>query len=103
MHDRETNTGLLAVLALEVEREMKFDWDQELRVSARTREALELIRVALERYDTVGQPLWPVGFGRGRGGGDCGFIIHRPAAARARSWRRLRRGDGCPAAVAPGH
>ena len=44
-----------------------------------------------------------VGFGRGRGGGDCGFIIHRPAAARARSWRRLRRGDGCLAAVAPGH
>ena len=44
-----------------------------------------------------------VGFGRGRGGGDCGFIILRPAAARARSWRRLRRGDGCPAAVAPGH
>ena len=44
-----------------------------------------------------------VWFGRGRGGGDCGFIIHRPAAARARSWRRLRRGDGCPAAVAPGH
>ena len=34
-----------------------------------------------------------VGFGRGRGGGDCGFVIHRPAAARARSWRRLRRGD----------
>ena len=44
-----------------------------------------------------------VGFRRGRGGGDCRFIIHRPAAARARSWRRLRRGDGCPAAVAPGH
>ena len=44
-----------------------------------------------------------VGFGRGRGGGDCGFIIHRPAASRARSWRRLLRGDGCPAAVAPGH
>ena len=44
-----------------------------------------------------------VGFRRERGGVDCGFIINRPAAARARSWRRLRRGDGCPAAVAPGH
>ena len=31
------------------------------------------------------------------------IIINRPAAAKARSWRRLRRGDGCPAAVAPGH
>ena len=52
----------------------------------------------------IGRPVQPraseeylpdVRFGRGRGGGDCGFIIHRPAAARARSWRRLRRGDGC--------
>ena len=37
-----------------------------------------------------------VGFRRGRGGGDCGFIIHRPATSSARSWRRLRRGDGRP-------
>ena len=44
-----------------------------------------------------------VGFRRGRGGGDCGFIINRPVAARARSWRWLRRGAGCPAVVAPGH
>ena len=42
-------------------------------------------------------------FRRGRGGGDCGFIIRRPAAARGRSWRRLRRGEGCQVAVAPGH
>ena len=41
-----------------------------------------------------------VGFRRGRGGGDCGFIINHQAASRARSWRRLRRGDGCPAEVA---
>ena len=99
--------------------------------------------VALERYDMVVQPLWPVVpsslygaflareetdalvlvitfdtivHGRravlhtspdepGRVQGEtqwrsCGFIINHPAASRARSWRLLRRGDGCPAAVA---
>ena len=60
MHDRETDTGPVAVPALEVEKEMEFDWDQGLRVSARTREALEFMSVTLERYHTVGQPLWPV-------------------------------------------
>ena len=60
MHDRETGTGPVEVPALEVEKEMEFDWDQELRVTARAREALEFMRVALERYGAVGQPLWPV-------------------------------------------
>ena len=60
MHDRETGTGPVEVPALEVEKEMEFDWDQELRVTARAREALELMRVALERYCAVGQPMWPV-------------------------------------------
>ena len=46
--------------ALEVEKEMEFDWDQELRVTARAMEALELMRVALERYGAVGEPMWPV-------------------------------------------
>ena len=31
---------------------------------------------------------------------DCWFIINRPAAARARSWRRLRRGESTATAVA---
>ena len=45
-----------------------------------------------------------VGFRQGRVGGDLSDLLsNRPAAARARSWRRLRRGDGCPAEVAPGH
>ena len=60
MHDRETGTGPVEVPALEAEKEMEFDWDQEVQVSARAREALEFMRVALERYCAVGQPLWPV-------------------------------------------
>ena len=60
IHDRETGTGPVEVPALEAEKEMEIDWDQELRVSAREREALEFMRVALERYGAVGQPLWPV-------------------------------------------
>ena len=54
--------GLVEVPALEAEKEMGFDWDQELRVSARAREALEFMRVALEaeRFDAIGQPLRPV-------------------------------------------
>ena len=60
MHDRETGTGPVEVPALEAKKEMEFDWDQELRVTARAREALEFMRVVLERYGAVGQPLWPV-------------------------------------------
>jgi hypothetical protein len=35
-------------------------WDRELRVSECARQALELMRVAREKYGTAGQPLWPV-------------------------------------------
>ena len=39
----------------------------------------------------------------GSGGGAEEAIADLSSIARLRSWRRLRRGDGCPAAVAPGH
>ena len=44
-----------------------------------------------------------VGLGWGSVEAIGGFINNRPAAARARSWRRTQRGYGCPAAVAHGH
>ncbi len=60
MHNRETGTGPVAVPSLDEEKEADFDWDQELRVSERARRALEYMRTAMEKYGTVGQPLWPV-------------------------------------------
>jgi hypothetical protein len=33
MHNRETGTGPVAVPSLDDEKEVEFDWDQELRVS----------------------------------------------------------------------
>ena len=41
MHDSKNGTGPVEVPALEVKKEMMFYWDLDLRVSARTREALE--------------------------------------------------------------
>ncbi len=38
----------------------RLNWDRELRVSERARQALELMRVAMEKYGNAGQPLWPV-------------------------------------------
>ncbi len=46
--------------SLDDEKEVGFDWDQELRVSERARRALEFMRTAMEKYGDVGQPLWPV-------------------------------------------
>ena len=50
----------MEVPTLEVEEETEFDWGQELLVSARTRVALKFMSVALVKYGTVDQPLWPV-------------------------------------------
>ena len=60
MHNRETGTGPVAVPSLDEEKEADFDWDRELRVSERARQALEFMRVAMEKYGNAGQPLWPV-------------------------------------------
>ena len=60
MHNRETVTGPVAVPSLDEEKEAVFDWDRELRVSERARQALEFMRVAMEKYGNAGQPLWPV-------------------------------------------
>ncbi len=60
VHNRETGTGPVAVPSLDEEKEVEFDWDQELRVSERARRALEFMRTAMEKYGDVGQPLWPV-------------------------------------------
>jgi hypothetical protein len=38
----------------------RLNWDRELRVSERARQALELMRVAMEKYGNAGQPLSPV-------------------------------------------
>ncbi len=60
MHNRERGTGPVAEPSLDDEKELEFDWDQELRVSERARRALEFMRTAMEKYGDVGQPLWPV-------------------------------------------
>ena len=54
MH-RETGMarGLVEVPVLEAKKDMEFDWDRELLVSARLREALEFISIALERDGTA--------------------------------------------------
>jgi hypothetical protein len=46
MHN-ETGTGPVAVPSLDEEEEADFDWDRELRVSERVRQALEFMRVAM--------------------------------------------------------
>jgi hypothetical protein len=50
MHNRETDTGPVAVPSLDKEKAAVFDWDRELRVSERARRALEFIRTATENY-----------------------------------------------------
>ncbi len=61
MHNRETGTGPVAVPSLDKEKEADFDWDRELRVSERARQALEFfLRVAMDKYGNAGQLLWPV-------------------------------------------
>ena len=40
--------------------EAEFDWDRELRVSERALQALALMRTAMKKYGSLGQPLWPV-------------------------------------------
>jgi hypothetical protein len=60
MHGREAGSGPVAVPTLEDEGETEFDWDQELPVSERARQALEFMRIAMEKYGSDGQPLWPV-------------------------------------------
>ena len=47
-------------MRVDEEKEAEFDWDRELRVSERARQALEFMRAAMEKYDNVGQPFWPV-------------------------------------------
>jgi hypothetical protein len=37
-----------------------FDWDRELLVSERARQALGFMRVAMDKYCNAGQPLWLV-------------------------------------------
>jgi hypothetical protein len=59
MHNRETGTGPMAVPSLDEEKEEDFDWDRELLVSERARQALECMRAAMEKYGNAGQPLWP--------------------------------------------
>ena len=92
------------VAAVVCGRRLRVQWPEEARRDAGGLEPLPDF-ISLPR-DEEGSPIIRtprvtalVGFRWGRGGGDCGFIIHRPAAARARSWRRLRRGDGCPASM----
>jgi hypothetical protein len=60
MHGREAGAGPVAVPTLQEEGEAEFDWDQEISVSERTRRALEFMKVAMEKYGSAGQPLWPV-------------------------------------------
>ena len=60
MHDHETGTGPVALPSLDEEKEAEFDWDRELRVRERARRALEFMRMAMEKFGNVGQPLWPV-------------------------------------------
>ena len=37
-----------------------FNWDQALTVSTRTRAAAACLRLALDQFGTLGQPLWPI-------------------------------------------
>ena len=60
MHNRETGTGPVAVPSLDEEKGAEFDWDLELRVSERARRALDIVRMAMDRYSSASQPLWPV-------------------------------------------
>ena len=60
MHNRETGTGPVLVPSLDEEADSEYDWDKELPISNRAKDALEYMRIALERYGTAGQPLWPV-------------------------------------------
>ena len=60
MHNRETGTGPVAVPSLDEEKGAEFDWDRELRVSERARRALDIVRMAMDRYSSASQPLWPV-------------------------------------------
>ena len=60
MHRRETSTGPVDVPALDDETEMEFDYDGELPVSDRVRQALEFRRIGMEKYRNASQPLLPV-------------------------------------------
>ena len=60
MHGQETGTGPVEVSAMDDEKVMEFDWDRELLVSERERQALEFMRIAMEMYGDAGQPLLPV-------------------------------------------
>jgi hypothetical protein len=65
MHSRETGAGPVEVPSLDTEKELEFDWDMKVRMFERARTALEFMRTAMQRYGDAGQPLWPVGLGRG--------------------------------------
>ena len=56
MHCRETGTGPVDVSAMDDETKMELDWDRELPVSDRAQQALEFMRVAIEKYANAGQP-----------------------------------------------
>ena len=58
----ETGTGPVDVAAMDDEnlKETEFDWDRELPVSDRARQALEFMSVAMEKYGNAYRPLRPV-------------------------------------------
>jgi hypothetical protein len=73
MQNRQTGTGPVAVPSLDEEKEADFDWDRKLRVCERARQALELMRVAMDNYGNAGQPLLLAG-------------SRSPPGAEARAW-----------------
>ena len=60
IHEKEGGMALADVPTPREEAGRAFEWDGHRRLSARTLEALDFIRRCLEKFGTVGQPLWPL-------------------------------------------
>jgi hypothetical protein len=59
MQCRESGTAV-ALPSLRTEKRMLLDWDRPCAITTRACMKLDLIPLALERYGTAGQPMWPL-------------------------------------------
>ncbi len=60
IHQKEGGLALTAVPTPREEASLPIQWDSHRRLSDRSLDALDFIKRCLERFGTVGQPLWPL-------------------------------------------
>lgn len=60
IHKQEQGVGPVDVPSIRDEDAPDFDWDQDIPVSHRAKVALCHMRMIMDTYGTVGQPIWPV-------------------------------------------